>query len=169
MSTNFSEQELDFIENALSTRQDLELSEERVDDNKGKSHVKPVIRKTVQSSTPGYKKTSHWIAALFILPFLLVGVFYLFLLNAQSFLGGKGTLDWLANSHYGNEIADTAAKSGFTWLPTFLEIYAYRWPIIIGCFAVCFAFVGILMVRDAAKNNKADNLKTGDNDDNETE
>lgn len=141
---NMSEEEKNFVNEVL---------EDYKDDKKTNTKIVKNKEKKEKSSIAPYKKISNWVAAFFVLPFLLTGVFFAFLMRAQAYLG-SGTIQWLSDNNMGKEIAETAAKAGFGWLPTFLEIYEYRWIIIIACFTVCFIIAILLMLLDVKQTEK---------------
>lgn len=163
---HYSDNELEFIQQALDGRDDLDLDADGMDEG-----ITPVVRQRRPpqggAPKPAYRSLTHWMVAFFVLPFILTGTFFVFLLSAENFLGGKATLDWLAGRGFGGEVAKSASEAGYSWLPTFLTIYNYRFPIMVACFVICLTIVGILMFKDNQRQNRAEAIEAAEANDQE--
>lgn len=145
MDRELSSDEKSFVEETLSSHRNLDLE---VDEET--NTVKVV--KTSQAKVPGYKNPFRWFIAIASLPVLLVGAFFVLLIRAENYLGGKQTLQYLVENNYGETgemIAQVAENAGQGWLPEFLVIYEYRMPIIV---AVVVIFLAILLTYTLVDN-----------------
>lgn len=108
---------------------------------------------SVEKKTAFYRNPSLWIGFFILLPILLSGVILLASVRAAAYLGSE-SLSWLTEQELTDEFTEIAANAGFGWLPNFLQVYDYRWFIIIGLFALCFTIASIIMFADYRKHSK---------------
>lgn len=139
--SKLNEDERDFIDIALSNRAGVEIQE-----TEDSITVIPKEKKKVKER--GSRGLTYWIAAIFILPFILSGIFFAALLRVESFVGGKETLNWLSEQEITPELERVIAAANLDWLPLFLDIYANRGLIVAITFAIPLLIVAALIVYD---------------------
>lgn len=147
---NYTEEELEFIENTLQHQEDIEIV--KGEDEKGKTSFKidklPSPRpKKKKNKTPAYKNPIHWMAAFIIAPVLLSAILMFLIFRVESMLG-SGTLEWLANDPTGSQVKDAATGMGFEWLAPVITIYDNRWLIVAILFTVFFSIAILVIVYD---------------------
>jgi hypothetical protein len=152
-----NEEEREFIELSLHGRDDVEI---QTDEENLSVVRKPKVR---IKRVPGYKKISHWITGLFILPFLLSGAFMLLILRIESLMGSS--LAVLSKQELTPELLNVLSEAGFSWLPQFLEIYENRGIIVAATFTIPLLAVAALSLYEVNKNRKdEDKFSLDEND-----
>lgn len=147
-----SDDEKNFIEDTLRSHNNLEVEENEKDD----SHVKIVDTKK-KKRTPGYKNPTHWLIAFSSLPILAIAAFFIMLMRAEQYLGGRGTIDYLVENNHGVQgemIKKVAQEAGQEWLPTFLLVYEYRITIVSVLIALFLIIVITFVLIDAKRHKK---------------
>lgn len=140
MSREMSEDEREFVDDILATNSRLEVTEE------GKVTEKPKKKRI-----PFYKNPAHWIGTFILLPVLVSALILMASFRADAYLGSE-SLSWLTTQELNDDFIKLVTDAGFGWLPGFIHIYAYRWFIIVGVFAVCFSIAGLIMYFDRKKH-----------------
>lgn len=146
---DFTDDELDFIEEQLNYQDNLELVSEKTKnggDNIKIAELSPPSKKD-SNYIPAYKKPMHWVIGLIIAPIILSAVL-MFLIARVEAMFGTDSLDWLANDSTGQSVTKIAESIGFTWLPTVIEIYKERWLIVGLIFTVFFILAAIVIIYD---------------------
>lgn len=160
MSKEMSDEQQQFIEDALKPHKDLETKK-----NKSKQEVK--IVKVKRKRVPGYKNPTHWMIAFTSIPVLLVAGFFILLMRAEQYLGGKDTLEYLVEHNKGQEgemINQVAQQAGQGWLPGFLTVYEYRIPIVTVIIAVFLILVvGFVLIDSKLHPKEKDVIVTEEN------
>lgn len=168
MNKEMSDDQQQFIEDTLKPHKDLEVKK-----NKAEKDVKVV--KIKKNKIPGYKKASHWMVAFTSIPILLVAGFFILLMRAEQYLGGRETLDYLVEHNNGQEgemISQVAKQAGQGWLPGFLTVYEYKIPIVTAIIAIFLIIVILFVLIDSkihAKKEKEESLKETENKDDHEE
>lgn len=147
----------DFINEFIESRANQPGSPEARSEKGSQSRFSKItgvkLRRRRTGRVPAYRNPRHWIAAFLLLPFIITGAFYALMIRATSYLG-PGVTEWLSQNDLGGQIAATANQAGMGWLPVFVNIYSYRWTIIIGVFLVFFAVAGLIAWLDELSRRK---------------
>lgn len=159
MKRNLTEQEKNFIQQSLeySDKKDYSPDKNKITEKEKQSNS----TKKKKGKKPGYKNPVHWIGAFLALPILLSGIFLLFVIRAENFLG-KDALDYFSKNNMAKTMAESQPE--YEWLPFIVQVYEFRWVIIIGLFVLCFIIAGLIMLYDIKYNNN-----NSENDNNETD
>lgn len=140
MKRELNDNEQEYIDNLLDDNSNVDVTKDGVN-----KKVKPKTKKV-----PLYKNATHWIGAFILLPVLLSMIIIIGTLRTEAYLGGA--IDWLKEQDLDGAFYQNLSNSEMNWMPMFIEIYSYRWLVIVGIFVVCFTIAGIIMFIDR-KNN----------------
>lgn len=155
MDRPINKEEQEFIKETLlnNTTKHENLDKTIKNNVKNTKTLKQNSDTSVEKKTPFYKNPSLWIGFFILLPILLSSVILLASVKAAAYLGSE-SLSWLTEQELTDEFTEIATNAGFGWLPNFLQVYDYRWFIIIGLFALCFTIASIIMFADYRKHSK---------------
>jgi hypothetical protein len=129
------------------TTEEQELVD-RVLSNHNKARLPDKESKGKGKDRPRWARLSTWSIFFVILPFILNGIFIIFIMQISSVVGND-RIKVLIESQSEMQMNETSEELGITWLQDFFTIYVNRFYIMAAVFLVSFTIVGLMFVLDA--------------------